>query len=74
MSCRRPLCAHPALFLLENYPDIILHLEGRRVVFRDPQQRPGLAEYVREVEPFLVEDLAKNGHAARHDDSNARWS
>ena len=72
--CRRPLCAHPALFLLENYPDIILHLEGRRVVFRDPQQRPGLAEYVREVEPFLVEDLAKNGHAARHDDSNdVRW-
>lgn len=71
---RKPLCAHPALFLLKNYPDIILHLEGRRVVFRDPQQRPGLAEYVREVEPFLVEDLAKNGHAARHDHSNdVRW-
>ena len=74
MSGRKPLCAHPARFLLENYPDVRLRLEGRRVVFDDPQQRPGLAEYVREVEPFLVEDLAKNGHAARHDDSNARWS
>lgn len=61
----RPLCAHPARFLRENYPGVTLRLEGRRVVFHDPQQRPGLAEYVREVEPFLVEELAREEDAAR---------
>lgn len=65
MYGRKPLCAHPALFLLKNYPDIILHLEGRRVVFDDPQKRPELAAYVREVEPWIAEELAREEDAAR---------
>lgn len=50
----RPLCARPARFLRENFPGVTLRLEGRRVVFHDPQQRPGLAAYVREVEPWIL--------------------
>ena len=58
---RKPLCAHPARFLRENVPGVKLRLEGRRVVFHDPQQRPGLAAYVREVEPWIAEELAREG-------------
>lgn len=65
MSGRKPLCAHPARFLLENYPDVRLRLEGRRVVFHDPRQRPELAAYVREVEPWIAEELAREEDAAR---------
>lgn len=56
---RKPLCAHPARFLRENFPGVTLRLEGRRVVFEDPQQRQELAAYVREIEPWLAEDLAR---------------
>lgn len=56
---RKPLCAHPARFLRENFPGVSLRLEGRRVVFHDPQQRPELAAYVRAVEPWLAEELAR---------------
>ena len=58
---RKPLCAHPARFLRESYPDVRLRLEGRRVVFHDPQQRTELAAYVREVEPWIAEELAREG-------------
>ena len=58
---RKPLCAHPARFLRENFPGVTLRLEGRRVVFHDPQQRPELAAYVREVEPWIAEELAREG-------------
>ena len=56
---RKPLCAHPARFLRENFPGVSLRLEGRRVVFHDPQQRPELAAYVREVETWIAEELAR---------------
>lgn len=62
---RNPLCAHPARFLRENYPGVTLRLEGRRVVFDDPQQRPELAAYVREVEPWIAEELAREGSERR---------
>ena len=62
---RQPLCAHPARFLRENYPGVTLRLEGRRVVFHDPRQRPELAAYVRAVEPWLAEELAQEEDAAR---------
>lgn len=65
MAGRKPLCAHPARFLRENYPDVRLRLAGRRVVFDDPQQRPGLAEYVRAVEPWIANELAREADAAR---------
>ena len=58
---RKPLCAHPARFLRENFPNVTLRLEGRRVVFHDPQQRAELAAYVREVEPWIAEELAREG-------------
>lgn len=48
----RPLCAHPARFLRENFPGVSLRLEGRRVVFHDPRQRPELAQ---------EEDAARRG-------------
>lgn len=56
---RQPLCAHPARFLQENFPGVSLRLEGRRVVFHDPQQRQELAAYVQEVEPWIAEELAR---------------
>ena len=56
---RKPLCAHPARFLRENFPGVSLRLEGRRVVFHDPQQRAELTAYVREVEPWIAEELAR---------------
>ena len=62
---RQPLCAHPARFLQENFPGVSLRLEGRRVVFLDPQQRPELSACVREVEPWIAEDLAREEDAAR---------
>ena len=61
----RPLCARPARFLRENYPDVSLRLEGRRVVFDDPRRRPGLAEYVRAVEAWIADELAREADAAR---------
>lgn len=66
----RPLCAHPARFLRENYPGVTLRLEGRRVVFHDPRQRPGLAAYVREVEPWIADELA--GEQAQEEDAARR--
>lgn len=66
----RPLCAHPARFLRENYPGVTLRLEGRRVVFHDPQRRPGLAAYVRAVEPWIADELA--GELAREEDAARR--
>ena len=62
---RQPLCAHPARFLQENFPGVSLRLEGRRVVFHDPQQRPELAEYVRAVEAWIADELAREADAAR---------
>lgn len=62
---RKPLCAHPVRFLRENYPDVSLRLEGRRVIFHDPQQRPGLAAYVREVEPWIADELAREEERRR---------
>lgn len=62
---RKPLCAHPARFLQENFPGVTLRLEGRRVVFHDPQKRPELAAYVQEVEPWLVEEMAREGSERR---------
>ena len=61
----RPLCARPARFLRENSPDVSLRLEGRRVVFDDPRRRPGLAEYVRAVEAWIADELAREAGAAR---------
>lgn len=61
----RPLCACPARFLRENFPGVSLRLEGRRVVFHDPRQRPELAAYVRAVEPWLAEELAREENVAR---------
>lgn len=61
----RPLCARPARFLRENYPGVSLRLEGRRVVFDDPRRRPGLAEYVRAVEAWIADELAREADAAR---------
>ena len=62
---RQPLCAHPARFLRENFPGVTLRLEGRRVVFHDPRQRPELAAYVQEAEPWIAEELAREKDAAR---------
>lgn len=62
---RKPLCAHPARFLRENFPGVSLRLEGRRVVFHDPQQRAELAAYVQEVETWIAEELAREEDAAR---------
>lgn len=70
MSGRKPLCAHPARFLRENFPGVTLRLEGRRVVFHDPQQRAELAAYVRAVEPWIADELA--GEPAREEDAARR--
>lgn len=62
---RKPLCAHPARFLRENFPGVTLRLKGRRVVFEDPQQRQELAAYVQEVEPWIAEELAREEEKRR---------
>ena len=62
---RKPLCAHPARFLRENFPGVSLRLEGRRVVFHDPQQRAELVAYVQEVEPWIAEELAREEEKRR---------
>lgn len=67
---RKPLCAHPARFLRDNFPGVTLRLEGRRVVFHDPQQRAELAAYVQEVETWIAEELAREEDAARR---GGRW-
>ncbi len=49
-----------AAFLAKYYPDLRLTaLPGGKVGIRDPQQREGIAAYVRAYEQEIWEDLLK---------------
>ncbi|WP_300709714.1 hypothetical protein [uncultured Desulfovibrio sp.] len=62
---KKPGCRYPAKFLRENYPGIILRLDGNQVFFHDPQMRKSLEEYVRTVEPWIVDELRQEQEAQR---------
>lgn len=65
MQHKKPGCRYPARFLRENYPGIILRLDGDQVFFHDPQMRKSLEEYVRTVEPWIVDELRQEQEAQR---------